>query len=271
MSHRPLAGKSAIVTGVSSGFGCDLVRTLAVQGARVLGIARRADRGATLEAELRDDGLDFRFVAGDVTQAADCHRAVEEAEGSIDILINNAGVSGPVAPVEELSDDDWDGVFDVNVRGTFLMCRAVLPLMYEAGQGVVLNVASINAVEAVANMAAYNASKAAVVQLSRTLAVEAVDRGVRVNTIVLGGVPSEMNTEMKQAMGRRLRTPDWTPSSSSAATMSGDDAARALAVLCTDDAAAITGAVIAVDGAVSAGRLASAMIYLSSAELLPTA
>ena len=224
-----LSGKVAIVTGVSSGFGWDVAHGFAVRGAHVVGVARREERGKLLEAELRRAGLLFDFVAGDVTRPDDCQRVVDRAVaigGGVQILVNNAGVGGPVAPVEDLEPDAWDAVLGANLKGTFLMCRSVLPVMYEADDGVILNVASINALEGVANLAAYNASKAGVVQLSRTLAVEAVSRGVRVNAIVLGGVPSEMNSELKQAMGRTIRGPDWSPSVPAAAHMSGEDATR---------------------------------------------
>lgn len=271
-SHH-LADKVAVVTGVTSGVGHALAMELARRGALVVGAGRREAEGAALVDAVRNEGGEARFVAADVSLEVDCARiadAAVEAYGRIDIVVNNAGSAGssPVCDVVDAEPADFDAVVAVNLRGPFLLSRAAWPHLCVRG-GVLLHVASINAVQALGGMAAYNAAKAGLVQLSATLAVEGATCGVRSNVIVLGGVPSEMNSALKVALGRQLRGDDWEPTGDGAAVMTADQLVRAVALLCDDDAAAITGAMIAIDGAASAGLLSSSMIRLVAAELVP--
>jgi NAD(P)-dependent dehydrogenase (short-subunit alcohol dehydrogenase family) len=273
-----LEGKVAVVTGVSSGLGRGVARAFAQRGATVVGCARRAEAGASLEAEISAAGGRFRYVQCDIAEVGQCEalvKGVVERHGRLDILVNNAGSSGerPVRRIEQMTEADWDAVQAVNLRAAFTLTRLALPPMQARRSGVILNIASINARIGVANMASYNASKAGLVHLTNTTAVENVAHGVRAIAIILGGVTSEMNRAVALEMGRSVRGPDWTPSAAwEARAASGmgdpDDYGRALALLCADDAAPITGAVIALDGAASAGSIASSMIYIGSAELI---
>lgn len=277
MSAKYLDGKVAIVTGVSSGLGWGTTKALASVGAKVVGLARRTERGAELSREIKKAGDAFRFIQCDLSNVSDCERAVSEtveAYGRVDILINNAGThSDEMLPVEKVDEAEWNRVLDINLRAPFTMCRLVLPVMQAQRSGVILNIASINAKIGIANMAAYNASKAGLVHLTNTIAVENADNNVRANAIILGGVPSEMNAQTSAAMGRSLHGADWEPEPKfveerPSGMMDAFSAGRALAALCMDDASLYTGATIALDGAMTAGKSASTFIYMGSAGLL---
>ena len=271
-----LTGKVAVVTGVSSGFGRAIATTFAAEGAKVVGVARGEEAGRQVEAAVRADGGELVFVPGDVRRVDDCRRAVTtaaESFGRVDILVNNAGTAGgePVAASHEVTEADWDDVLDTNLKGAFFCCRFALEHMVRQRDGVILNIGSVNAVQAVARMAAYNASKAALVQLSNTLAVEYTEYGIRVNAIVLGGGPTPTADGVSDAMARLMRGPEYERPARLTTGAVGPfaDFARLVTVLCTDDARLVTGAVIAVDRGISAGLLSSTMMYLRQGGLLP--
>jgi NAD(P)-dependent dehydrogenase (short-subunit alcohol dehydrogenase family) len=261
-----------VVTGASSGLGRAVAAVLGERGARVVGLARRGDELAETVRIVADRGGELVAVQGDVALVDDCRRAVDVAVarfGGLDIVVNNAGAGGPVALVEDLDEVEWDHVVDVNLKGPAFLCRWALPHLLRRG-GVILNVASINAIHPLRGMAAYNASKAGLLQLTNTVAIEYGARGVRCNAIVLGGVESEMNTRLRREVGRRLRGPEWEPSGERRARMTPEEAARAIALLCSADASVVNGATIALDGGISAGLLHASYVELASAELLPS-
>ncbi|MGE0388461.1 MAG: SDR family NAD(P)-dependent oxidoreductase [Gammaproteobacteria bacterium] len=271
-----LAGKVAIVTGVTSGLGEGCARVFAARGARVVGTGRRAERGRTLEAQIPN----FRFVTADVARREDCERTVVEAVsafGQVDILINNAGTTGEIIvnPVHELDEQEWDRIVDANLKGALFMARYALPHMRARKDGVIINIASINARIAVANMAAYNASKAGLIQASHTMAVENLDRNIRVMAIILGGVGSETGDVTSLAFGRHiLGDPNWRPQKPPSQhgldrIWQPEHVARTLSMLCHEDSQTITGSTIAIDMGASCGAWASAMIYMGAAGLLP--
>ncbi len=184
-----LAGRRAVVTGGGSGLGAVMARRLVDEGLRVVLVGRRpepleevtARLGASASAQVCD-------VSSPDDVAALARRLTDE---EVSVLVNNAGIPGPVAPLEDVDPADWDEVFAVNVRGTFLMCQAFLPAMYRRGAGDVVNVASVSGKRPLARRTPYCASKMAVIGLSTTLAHEAGAHGVRVNTLSPGPVVSE--------------------------------------------------------------------------------
>ncbi len=274
-----IEGKVAVVTGVSSGVGRGIAAEFARMGAKVVGMARRAELGATLERDERDARGEFAFVAGDVRRTEDCEKAVQravDAYGGLDVLVNNAGIEGEVKDFHQLTDDEWLEVIETNLNGVFRCTRAAIPRMLERGGGVVINVASINAAPgmAVAHMAAYNASKAAVVQLTNTLAVEYVLRNIRCNAVYLGGVEGDTAYRTQTKMAKVVLGPDFERAEGRSEQeefmiQQPDDVARAIALLCSDDARLVTGSTIAIDRAATAGFVASSMVHLSCAQLLP--
>ena len=155
-----------------------------------------------------------------------------------------------------------------------MLCREALRHMRAQKCGVILNIASISGIMGIANSAAYCASKAGLIHFTNTLAVECAETGVRANAILIGAVPSAMSYGTAAEMGRVLRGPDWQPSKDYRTKFGmranpADKVARALSLLCMDDAQTITGAVIPIDGGVTAGLLGSQMNYLTCAQLLP--
>ena len=184
-----LAGRLAVVTGGGSGLGAVMARRLVREGVRVVLVGRRYDAVAAVAAELGDLA---RAEACDVSAPDDVAALGRRlAADDVSILVNNAGIGGPVAELPDISPEEWDEVFAINVRGTFLMCRALLPGMYARGSGDVVNVASVSGKRPLARRTPYCASKMAVIGLTSTLAHEAGPHGVRVNTLSPGPVESE--------------------------------------------------------------------------------
>jgi NAD(P)-dependent dehydrogenase (short-subunit alcohol dehydrogenase family) len=184
-----LAGRLAVVTGGGSGLGAVMARRLVREDVRVVLVGRRYDAVAAVAAELGDMA---RAEACDVSDADDVAGLARRLAGDdVSVLVNNAGIAGPVAELPEVTPEEWDEVFAVNVRGTYLMCRALLPGMYARGTGDVVNVASVSGKRPLVRRTPYCASKMAVIGLTTTLAHEAGPHGVRVNTLSPGPVESE--------------------------------------------------------------------------------
>lgn len=181
-----LTGRTAVITGGGSGLGSAIARALHAAGADVVLVGRDEHKLAAVAAEL---GPRARGLSCDVSEAASVD-ALREALGGteVSILVNNAGIPGPVAALTDIAVDDWDDVFDVNVRGTFLLCRALLPGMIARGDGDVINVASVSGKRPLAHRTPYCASKMAVIGLTSTLAFEVGPAGIRVNSLSPGPV-----------------------------------------------------------------------------------
>ena len=181
-----LAGRTALVTGAGNGLGRAIAVALAGAGARVL-LVGRTEATLRATAALAGDEGSTRVAAADVSSPAsvDALRGSLAAE-NVCLLVNNAGIGGPVKPVTDIEPAEWDEVFGANVRSVYLMCRAFLPAMYERGSGDVVNVASVTGKRPLTRRTPYAASKMAVLGLTRTLAFEAGPCGVRVNSLSPG-------------------------------------------------------------------------------------
>lgn len=181
-----LTGRTAVVTGGGSGLGAAIARVLHAAGAQVIVVGRDAEKLSRVVDEL---GSRARALTCDVADAASVDALREQLAGTeVSILVNNAGIPGPVAALTDIEVDDWDEVFAVNVRGTFLLCKALLPGMVDRGDGDVINVASVSGKRPLAHRTPYCASKMAVIGLTSTLAFEVGPAGVRVNSLSPGPV-----------------------------------------------------------------------------------
>ncbi|GGV70754.1 oxidoreductase [Streptomyces griseoloalbus] len=181
-----LAGRTALVTGGGSGLGRAIARALLADGARVV-ITGRDE--TTLKQTASRLGPRVSHRVCDVSRPDDVDELARSLAGEeISILVNNAGIAGPVAPLTEITPQDWDEVFDVNVRGVFLMCRAFLPAMTGRGAGDVVNIASVSGKRPLLRRTPYCASKMAVIGLTATLAGEVGPLGVTVNSLSPGPV-----------------------------------------------------------------------------------
>ncbi|WP_343243651.1 SDR family oxidoreductase [Streptomyces sp. SID13726] len=187
MEHRvSLSGRTALVTGGGGPLGRAFALALAAEGARVI-LTGRGEQALKESAE--QVGCDARTAVCDVSDPDSVRRlALELADEDVSLLVNNAGVAGPVRPLVDIEPDEWDDVFAVNVRGVYLMSRAFLPRMIAAGRGDVVNVASVSGKRPLLHRTPYTASKMALLGLTRTLAGEVGPRGVAVNSLSPGPV-----------------------------------------------------------------------------------
>jgi NAD(P)-dependent dehydrogenase (short-subunit alcohol dehydrogenase family) len=181
-----IEGRTALVTGAGNGLGRAIAVALSAAGARVVLAGRGVEALEETRTRLAGPG---RVAPVDVADPGSVAAlATGLADERISILVNNAGVPGPVKPLVEIEPDEWDDVFAVNVRGMYLMCRAFLPPMIERGSGDVINLASVSGKRPLALRTPYTASKMAVLGLSTTLGAEVGPAGVRVNTLSPGPV-----------------------------------------------------------------------------------
>lgn len=181
-----LAGRTVVVTGAGNGLGRAIALHMSREGARVVLAGRDLAKLESVARELPGPG---RVEPVDVSGPASVGEfAARLRDEDVSVLVNNSGIAGPVKPLWEISPDEWDDVFAVNVRGTYLMCRALLPAMIEKGDGDIINVASVSGKRPLARRTPYTASKMAVIGLTVTLAHEVGEMGIRVNTLSPGPV-----------------------------------------------------------------------------------
>jgi NAD(P)-dependent dehydrogenase (short-subunit alcohol dehydrogenase family) len=239
-----LAGMTAIVTGASSGLGQHFARVLAGAGARVALAARRLDRLQALEAEIKAGGGSARAVALDVTDRASVARAFEAALGPVSILVNNAGVpSGSF--FAKTSEEEWREVMAVNLDGVFRVGQEAARRMAARGAGgSIINIASILGFGAIKSLSAYAASKAAVVSLTKSMALELARDRIRVNAIAPGYFSTEINAGFFESeAGQRLLSRVPMGRVGELAELDGP-----LLLLASNAGAFMTGSVITVDG-----------------------
>ncbi len=244
-----LRGAVAVVTGASSGLGVSFARALSAAGANVVLAARRVDRLEKLAAELDAAGGTALAFQCDVCREEDVDALLGvtlERFGQVDVLVNNAGITD-VVKIEDETPERFDRVVDVNLRGTFLCCRAFGRAMVERGSGSIVNVASVLGLVGTGQIpqAGYAASKGAVINMTREMAAQWARRGVRVNAIAPGWFESEMTGEMfgdeSSERWMKSRTPMGRPGH--AGELDG-----ALLYLASAASSFTTGQTLAVDG-----------------------
>jgi NAD(P)-dependent dehydrogenase (short-subunit alcohol dehydrogenase family) len=249
-SANGFVGASAVVTGAGQGIGAAIARGLAAKGTHVVLSGRRA---STLEAvckTIASEGGSAEFCVGDVTDLAHLNELMAIAAGPrriLEILVNNAGIAGPTAPLEDVTPEDWDETIAVNLTGVFLACKAALPYLERAEHGKIVNIGSVTGKQPLPNRTPYAAAKLGVVGLTRTLAHEVGPKNISVNLISpwlvegdrLGDVLSSMSKE-------RGLTPDelraeMTEGTAFKRTVSESDVVEMALFLCSSAANNLTG------------------------------
>ncbi len=240
-----LNGQVAIVTGASQGLGKAVAIALGMNGAKVICLARNADKLADTVKDIEAAGGSAEAVSCDVTDRAAAAAAINDAKekyGRLDILVNNAGITRDKL-ARGMSDEEWDDVIATNLTSCFVCCRAAAGIMRRAKYGRIINMASISGLIGNPGQANYSASKAGMIGLTRTLSKELISRGVTVNAVAPGFIASEMTAELgdvvldevkKRIPAKRVGEPE--------------DVAAAVLFLASKDAGYISGQTIVVDG-----------------------
>lgn len=250
-----LKSKTAIISGGATGMGAASARLFAAEGAAVGVIDRNVEAGQALVAELQAAGHRAVFARADVSSKAEVEAAVatvNAALGPVNVLFNHAGTI-VIKPFLETEEEDWDFLFDVNVKSMYLVTRAVLPQMLEAGGGSIVCTSSISAVYATPNEVLYDATKGAVHMFARAIAVEFRDRGIRCNAVCPGFIQTPHgDREVEGLMQLGVDVSDAAIAAAQGRMGKPEDVARAALYLASDDAEFVNGAQLFVDNGFSA-------------------
>lgn len=252
-----LQGKVAIITGATDGIGKATALKFAKEGAKVMMMGRDPVKGNSALKEVKQHG-EALYFKGDVSDSSQVRKMIEETIstfGRIDILVNNAAIC-PAGTVLTTSEETWDQIFDINVKGVFLCCKYTIPHMQKIGGGSIVNIGSINSLMAMENEAAYDASKGGVLMLTKAVALDFAKSNIRANCILPGAVETEMlrrslNSAPDPAKARELTVQRQLIHR----TANPEEIAEVALFLATDAASFMTGATVPVDGGILAGWL----------------
>ena len=249
-----MSGKVAMVTGASSGFGVHFAKIIAARGAKVVVAARRVERLEALVAEIKADGGEALAVAMDVTDSASIIAAFDQAEaafGTVTMLANNAGVA-QVSSALKIGEDDWDRMIDTNLKGVWIAGQQAAKRMIAAGvSGSIVNTASILGLRVAFGQSSYSASKAAVIQLTKSMALEWAGKGVRVNALC----PGYFLTEMTAAAFDSPEAQAYLNSSPAGRPGDMDEMTAPFLLLASDAGSYLHGIALPVDGGQCIGRM----------------
>jgi NAD(P)-dependent dehydrogenase (short-subunit alcohol dehydrogenase family) len=249
-ANNGFAGASAVVTGAGQGIGAAIARGLAERGACVMLSGRRAETLAEVAAEISAAGGSADYCVGDVTDLAHLDELMALAAGPrgvLEILVNNAGIAGPTAPLVDVSPEEWNETIAVNLTGVFLACKAALPYLKQAEHGKIVNIGSVTGKQPLPNRSPYAAAKLGVVGLTRTLAHEVGPSNISVNLISpwlvegqrLGDVVSSMANE-RGLTAEELRA-ELTDGTAFKRTVTESDVVEMALFLCSAAADNLTG------------------------------
>ena len=243
-----LKDKTAIITGGGTGIGLATARAFCQEGAKVILFGRRKEK---LEKAVEKLGGSAIIVQGDMTNNNDLDKLINETLHNfkkIDILVNNAGLFNG-SPLHEISDSQWDEIMDINIRSVFQLTRRVLPVMLSQKYGNIIHISSILGLIAVPQVAAYNVSKGALNQFSRSIAVEYGSSGIRSNSICPGLIATDMTADlMKDADLMK----EWSKEYPIGRFGKPEDVANACLYLASDESSFVTGITLPVDGGFTA-------------------
>jgi len=247
-----LAGKAALITGSSSGIGRACAERFAAEGACVVINGFPLERGEQVAEEIRASGGSADYCRADVRKSEELQRLVQfavETYGRLDILMNNAA-GGRSAAVVEQAEADWDDVFASTVRAAYLGSKYAIPLMIEAGGGSILNTASVHGLFGGSRGAAYDAAKAAIINLTRQMAVDYGKHGIRVNALCPGRILTEGKLKWLEGHPEEVRRQKLVYPLGRPGTLR--EIANAALFLASDEASFVTGHALVVDGGLTA-------------------
>jgi NAD(P)-dependent dehydrogenase (short-subunit alcohol dehydrogenase family) len=248
----PLAGKVIVIVGASTGIGADAARVFAADGAALMLVARSEERLAKLTAELSSAGHDVAYATGDVSNAADVAGFIDATVarfGRLDGAFNNAAMGG-AGRLDAVPEEDFDRIMAVNVKGTWLCIREEVRVMERQGAGSIVNVSSIGGLRGSSGMGVYQATKHAVIGLTRTAAHDFGPLGIRVNVIAPGPIESPMLDELRRTIPGGVEARIAATPLRKAGT--GAEVGGGVAFLLSDRASHINGVVLPVDGGFTA-------------------
>lgn len=252
---KQLSGKTALVTGASSGIGRATAKLFAEQGANIVVVARREEKLKSLVGEIRDLGGQANLYVGDVAEERSAQEIVDytlNSFGALNIAVNNAGMLGPSLPVEDISLNEWLQVINTNLSSAFLGAKYQIPAMRESGGGSIVFVSSfVGYTVGLPNMSAYSASKAGMVGLAKALATECAQQGIRVNALLPGGTDTPMGQEA-------ANTPEAIAFVESIHALKRiakpEEIAKSALYLASENSSFSTGTALLVDGGVSISK-----------------
>ena len=243
-----LKDKIAIITGGGTGIGLATARAFCQEGAKVILFGRRKEK---LEKAVEKLGGSAIIVQGDMTNNNDLDKLINETLHNfkkIDILVNNAGLFNG-SPLHEISDSQWDEIMDINIRSVFQLTRRVLPVMLSQKYGSIIHISSILGLIAVPQVAAYNVSKGALNQFSRSIAVEYGSSGIRSNSICPGLIATDMTADLMKDTDLMK---EWSKEYPIGRFGKPEDVANACLYLASDESSFVTGITLPVDGGFTA-------------------
>lgn len=252
-----LKGKVAAVTGGSAGIGAATVTRMAEQGAAVAILDRKDQEGQELAQSLTERGLKAAYWHCDVSnekQVSDALNKVVETYGSLTVLVNNAGISGTNKPTHELTEEEWDRVQNVNVKGVFFCTKHAIPLMKKAGTGSIINLSSIYGLVGAPDTPSYHASKGAVRLMSKTDAMLYATENIRVNSVHPGFIWTPMVEGHLKTTGQDLEAARQATAELHPVGHMGepDDIAWGIVYLASDESKFVTGSELVIDGGYTA-------------------
>ncbi len=250
-----LTNKVAVITGATDGIGKAIALTFAKEGAKVVMIGRDETKGKTALEEVKKCGQAV-FIKTDVSDSSQVKRMIERAAqefGRIDVLVNNAAVC-PAGTVLSTSEETWDYVIDLNLKGVFLCSKYAIPYMQKNGGGAIVNVGSINSLMAMENEAAYDASKGGVLMLTKATALDFAKANIRVNCILPGAIETTMLRASLGTSPDPAKARQWITSKHPVGRVGEPrEIAEVALFLASDSSSFVTGAAIPVDGGILAG------------------
>jgi len=249
---KKLEGKTAIITGAGSGFGRAIAKLYAKEGAKIIIADINDEGGKETSKEIHEMSGEAQYIKADISKSSDYSNLIQEtvnSYGKLDILVNNAGIGMSATPIEEVSEEFWDKVININLKSIYLGSYYAIPIMKKAGSGVIINIASAAGISPRPGLTPYNTSKGGAILLTKSLAIELASSKIRVNSIspVVSDTPM-LKTFIGDKMSYEKGKETFEASVPLGRFCKPEDVAFAALYLASNDASLVTGVNLEVDG-----------------------